>query len=686
MASKEETPVPTKKLITQYGLDFNASTFDWNTVKSENLLYKCLDSNRCNPTSGAILAHAKEQVDNMQRHVGGAFNRSKPLKPPFFVYVVAGRADQPRWAACSHVVEFDKEQVERNPNVCGVFKKFAAVNPSDAEKGCHALFAKYGYTCPIHVEQVKLSELRALSKFPFLKLSSWAQWLLDTGRIWRLFCGCKSLSTMKVVLTEFWARYRALYPQHEVFGLEGLDLSVTIPYYSHQDEGRGYKHQAIWVLSVHGCLGRGTHEYIRRGKHQVDVQNMEFGCNFIGNTWSTQFLLCTMSKSVTHKCPGAMNRIVELFAEDCAKLAREGLCSKDGTIRIHMVHLSTKGDLPALAKLGSLTRTFSHVPRAASSRKASGGICHLCLAGQEANAAGQQAFPYEDFSVSPSWLGTVETVAPWAQRPSVLRGALVDPRKTAHFFSCDFWHNVHLGCGKHWVANSFVSAIERLQFWPGQSVESKFELLTTEFKSFCRQNHLSPHMDEISRATMGFPQGSACPLGQWSKGVVTTHFMKFLEWFCDKHKEEIKYDEVMTTIAWGTKSMNRVMSYMYSAGFWLPRDRAIKLGQLIQVFVHCYSQCAVMAHRANKNRWSLVPKLHFIHHDALRLMFPPVGVHWLLSPLGTSVQMQEDFVGRPSRLSRRVAVPQMHRRVLDRSLISAYREIEAADRDERGLM
>lgn len=164
MASKEETPVPTKKLITQYGLDFNASTFDWNTVKSENLLYKCLDSNKCNPTSGAILAHAKEQVDNMQHHVGvglcifkigvtanpllrfasyldlgyttmwlinvspslgltvmleaaliseygyssgcknkpnsggeGAFNRSKPLKPPFFVYVVAGRADQPRW-------------------------------------------------------------------------------------------------------------------------------------------------------------------------------------------------------------------------------------------------------------------------------------------------------------------------------------------------------------------------------------------------------------------------------------------------------------------------------------------------------------------------------------------------------------------------------------------------------------
>ena len=132
--------------------------------------------------------------------------------------------------------------------------------------------------------------------------------------------------------------------------------------------------------------------------------------------------------------------------------------------------------------------------------------------------------------------------------------------------------------------------------------------------------------------------------------------------------------------------MNRVMSYMYSAGFWLPRNRAIKLGQLIQVFVHCYSQCAVTAHRANKNRWSLVPKLHFIHHDALRLMFPPVGVHWLLSPLGTSVQMQEDFVGRPSRLSRRVAVPQLHRRVLDRSLISAYREIEAADRDERGLM
>lgn len=27
----------------------------------------------------------------------GALNRQKPVKPPYFVYIVAGRADQPRW-------------------------------------------------------------------------------------------------------------------------------------------------------------------------------------------------------------------------------------------------------------------------------------------------------------------------------------------------------------------------------------------------------------------------------------------------------------------------------------------------------------------------------------------------------------------------------------------------------------
>ena len=128
------------------------------------------------------------------------------------------------------------------------------------------------------------------------------------------------------------------------------------------------------------------------------------------------------------------------------------------------------------------------------------------------------------------------------------------------------------------------------------------------------------------------------------------------------------------------------MSFMYSSGFWLERTKGVKLGQWLQVFVYCYGHCAAIAFGEGKNRWALIPKLHFIQHEAVRLMHAPSDLKWLVSPLATSVQVQEDMVGRPSRLSRRVAVPQLHRRVLDRSLISAYAAIVKSDTDRRGLM
>ena len=81
-----------------------------------------------------------------------------------------------------------------------------------------------------------------------------------------------------------------------------------------------------------------------------------------------------------------------------------------------------------------------------------------------------------------------------------------------------------------------------------------------------------------------------------------------------------------------------------------------------------------------------MPKLHFIHHESLKLIHCPAHAKWCINPLATSDQMQEDFVGRPSRLSRRVSAQQIHLRVAQRSLISAYTAIQASDRDERGLI
>lgn len=132
--------------------------------------------------------------------------------------------------------------------------------------------------------------------------------------------------------------------------------------------------------------------------------------------------------------------------------------------------------------------------------------------------------------------------------------------------------------------------------------------------------------------------------------------------------------------------MNLCMRFMYSSGFWMRKNHGVKVGELLLTFLQSYGQCARLSFGAGLNRFSLMPKLHFLHHESLWLIHAPAEAEWLRNPLSNSVQLQEDYVGKPSRLSRRVAVPQVHKRVMDRSLISSYQAILASDADERGLV
>ena len=174
----------------------------------------------------------------------------------------------------------------------------------------------------------------------------------------------------------------------------------------------------------------------------------------------------------------------------------------------------------------------------------------MCLAGQERNQQQDlEGIPFEDFSAQPGWARTQHQTLPWVATPAMLQYVPVDRTCIAQFFETDIWHNMHLGCLKHWLGSSFVSLVELLDGGVLQgSVDAKFSWLTTDFKSFCRTKKLSPHMSEISRASMNFPSSTACPLGQWSKGVVSTHFCQYLEDFCDRYVMGRTADECLLSI------------------------------------------------------------------------------------------------------------------------------------------
>ena len=128
------------------------------------------------------------------------------------------------------------------------------------------------------------------------------------------------------------------------------------------------------------------------------------------------------------------------------------------------------------------------------------------------------------------------------------------------------------------------------------------------------------------------------------------------------------------------------MSFLYSHGYWIPAPLGDKLGKLIIGFTQCYAVCAHVCLRERLNRYPMMPKLHMIYHSGLRVVSEATRGRFVISPLATSVQQQEDYIGKPARLSRRVTATRLlHRRVMDRLLICTMFALKAADKDDRGL-
>ncbi|CAL1152960.1 unnamed protein product [Cladocopium goreaui] len=476
-------------------------------------------------------------------------------------------------AACSHVVELAQAEVAHNPRVCPKVREFSAIRLADAEVAVHKFFQRYGLSVPIQVYNAEIAGTKA---FPYLKLSDWVLFLWNTGRFARQLVGC-SLEQMPAVLTQYWRRFRALFPHHEIFGLEGIDLAHTVPYYSHTDEGRSQKHEPIWILSCHGALGRGTRRFVTEKKRTKPISENEMGLNFLGQTFSTQFLLCTITKQVSNMHPEAISQLLNLFATDAAMLACEGILC-DGT-RLRLVHIGTKGDLPALGKVGGFTRSFLHVPKRPSTQNPCEGICHLCLGGQEENIrTGAEHFPYEDLRPRPCWEQTMHTVLPWRTEPDMISGLPINREEASGFFCLDLWHIFHLGICKHFVANSLVMIAES-DLLPRSSMENKFKSMTDEYVTFCRTNRLAMWITEISRDTLLFPQGSVAPVGKWNKGSCSTTMMLFLEHYCTKFIKGKSDDEQLLLIADGTSAMNRALSTMYGSGYWVNKNCAKSLSR-----------------------------------------------------------------------------------------------------------
>lgn len=526
---------------------------------------------------------------------------------------------------------------------------------------------------PIPISFLKTGESN--NTVPWFRVRDWANFIVRHN-LWHMMTGLLKPDPPRSAAqwTRFWTMYRELVPNHQVFAKADrgeLDLARTAAILIHGDEGRGRRRTAFMVISFHSVLGRGCQPQDRGPEPDLTSKKhyAKLLLNFKGHSYTTRYLVAAMTKKTyTHENDNVFHMVMDAIVSDLEYMSCSGVKDQQGQT-FWMVPLHIVGDWPWLAKSGCFTRSFNNIQKRANanSREPPKGICHQCH-------AGKIDCPYEQIQTRrPIWLQTMHCDAPFSVEPPWTR-LLHVPDQVTSLWAFDVFHSFHLGIGRNFVGGvlAIYSTME-----PGGNVDDRFISLSTRYNNWCKQQGLSGLISRITKEVIQWPTTGHFPCAGWHKGAITTVMMKFIE---DRYvNENLRNEPLLQLIGEGAVAINKCIRRMYASNVFLTPEESGFLGELAFKFLRRYSSLSAACFRDGKNLFKIMPKHHIIHKIAVQLTDARSRGAPMLNPMACSVQMDEDFIGRPSRLSRRVTPRGLTmERVLERYLQSTYKHYHDA--------
>lgn len=551
----------------------------------------------------------------------------------------------------------------------GGLVELASCSTKNSERDTHRLLVNK-LKLSLDIPKTFLCTKDPTLKVPVLRMRDWVAHLLKHN-CWHVVTGLLSPDRRReeAILREYWRRFQKVSPSHPIFQLERegkIVLGRTAPCVVHGDEGRGRKRKPCMCLNFHSLLGRGikpAQELAKKNK--VKKQYLKLKPNFVGHSFTHRFLLAALPKKFyTHKNEHVWEQVLSNISNDIVHMYTEGVPDQHGLQHWVMV-LHVVGDWPFLAKSGLLARSFMNVQKRVNSQpgRDQGGVCHLCL-------AGTPPFPFEEIHTRhPKWLPTLHQESPFKSRPALL--SIPHPAgQAASIWAYDLFHSFHLGVGRSFLGSCLALLSERE---PAGGIDERFSLLSERYLSWCRANHVVTQVSRITKESIQWPTTTVYPTGAWHKGAVTTNLMSFFEDLC--RTEDYSSEPLLLKASEAALAINSFLRSLYTNDLWIEPREAITLGELGMRFLRRYSECAALAYRQSRALFVLQPKLHVLHHCFIAMIQLGQQNISVQSPLALSVQPDEDFIGRPSRLSRRITARGcVIERLLDRYMQACFQE------------
>ena len=561
-------------------------------------------------------------------------------------------------------------------------KASAEKNPEDFVE---SFFKDRGSSLPVPVEMIQHGVGQSEIRTWYVSPQSWISHLMRTDP--QLLTGD---GDPEQNLYSFWCAYRAAHPHHAIYsGPRAAELHLTLPVLLHGDEGRGSKKGKCMVMSYQSPLGptkkpksrdRCSCTSLLAGRPDLptfgvgddpDPYAMPEGMratlkrqttNYSGHTYLSRWLLFSLGSWIYLDNPEVLERLVARVASDMKDLFLNGV--EVAGQRMYAACLGVKGDLDWHRQVYTLLRSYAHV-----GTKYTGHICHACLAGGTGPL-------FEDYSEQPAWTTTTFMQRPWNPNgpvPSLCE--IPSFPAPEELIQLDPFHVVKMGIGRSIAGGVLVFLIRQKYFdFPGstQNFKDRLQRAHASFRLYCISQKKYPSLRSFTKAFLNMKSLASAP---WvaTKGADTTLMLQWLLFYVGltlQGNPAAEHVQILKSMHALCKATLAATSIMHMHGLWMDRACArllyIQLMRTLRGYQLLGSRCLSMGYRAFIQK----PKNHALHHIAWSIREQLLhGAPLILNPEAFSCEPDEDFIGRVSRLSRKLDVRKQGSRVFSRMFL-----------------
>ncbi len=608
-----------------------------------------------------------------------------------FMFLLAALWFEAPAATLHHYAQVAREEAE--PGLSERCRK-------NATRDAHSFIRRWGLSWNVPISHLKISAEGQENSYAYIKPSDFLKFLINKAPE-LLMGGCPCMKHGQSHLESFWKAYQHVHPTHRLFHEEHEHrlLATTFALSIHGDEGRGLKKGNTTILMMETCLGVNTWENELQGNNsmacptcQLDEptrKKIKFSTaaglpsaarfqttNLREHSFLTKFVLAALPR----KDKDVVDAIILEIVRDFNYLFDTGITAHEQ--QWFAACTGAKGDLKWFQRVGPLERCFG------SQISINKQMCHECL-------AGDIRWPFEDASHEPKWGPTCYEKRPYSARPLLCHIPFEhqvgnDEAPHERFFRRDIFHNTKVGILRLFIA-SCVILLSKLHYFDERGQSNARDVLMDRayhrFKMFCMTTGRTAALRSFSLTFFNSPTWNTFP---WvnCKGSDTSHLLAWVHTMVvgfqhDKLSEN--HSEILNRMALAADAARSFQRLCYSHNLWLSKTCGGELYEKLHAFLQQYNACAFLSlHQWQYTGFGLTAKFHLIAHtkfDILCLLKSDAEL--IPSPQLWGCEMNEDVVGKISRLVRRVSARRASWRALQLYLIKSkavYRRFQEKQR------